>query len=94
MKSHLALLFAATVGWTPAQEPLTSLIPHQTDPDTALVLSLLGENLSKRTFSFATVAAACSGKKVPRTNGSARRSPRQSASLWKSSTGQIPPLAK
>jgi hypothetical protein len=64
MKSHLALLFAATVGWTPAQEPLTSLIPHQTDPDTALVLSLLGENLSKRTFSFATVAAACSGKKV------------------------------
>lgn len=34
------------------------------DPDAALVRSLLGENLSDRTFSFATVAAACSGKRV------------------------------
>lgn len=35
-----------------------------TDPDAALVRSLLGENLSERTFSFATVAQACSEKKV------------------------------
>ncbi len=34
------------------------------DPDAALVRSLLGENLSNRTFSFATVAQACSGKLV------------------------------
>lgn len=34
------------------------------DPDLALVRTLLGENLSKRTFAFATVAEACSGKKV------------------------------
>ncbi len=34
------------------------------DPDAALVKSLLGENLSRRTFSFATVAEACSGKRV------------------------------
>jgi len=39
------------------------------DPDAALVRSLLGENLSSRRFSFATVAEACSGKKViPLTN--------------------------
>jgi hypothetical protein len=38
----------------------------ETEPkdDTALVKSLLGENLSERTFSFATVANACSGKQV------------------------------
>jgi hypothetical protein len=36
----------------------------QDDPDAALVRSLLGEKLSDRTFSFATVAEACSGKKV------------------------------
>jgi hypothetical protein len=34
------------------------------DPDTELVHSLLSENLSDRTFSFATVAEASSGKKV------------------------------
>lgn len=34
------------------------------DPDAALVRSLLGENLSARSFSFATVAEACSGKRV------------------------------
>lgn len=34
------------------------------DADAALVQSLLGENLSARTFSFATVAYACSGKQV------------------------------
>jgi hypothetical protein len=32
--------------------------------DAALVKSLLGEHLSDRTFSFATVAEACSGKRV------------------------------
>ncbi len=34
------------------------------DADAALVRSLLGENLSSRKFSFATVAEACSGKRV------------------------------
>ncbi len=35
-----------------------------TKDDAALVRSLLGENLSDRTFSFATIAEACSGKRV------------------------------
>lgn len=69
MKPYSALFLTATAGLLAAQEPLTSLIPHQSDPDTALVLSLLGENLGKRTFSFATVITACSGRKVmPLTN--------------------------
>lgn len=34
------------------------------DPDVALVRLLLGENLSDRTFAFATIAEACSGKEV------------------------------
>lgn len=34
------------------------------DPDAELVRSLLGEHLSDRTFAFATIAEACSGKKV------------------------------
>lgn len=38
--------------------------PGRSQDDAALVKSLLGENLSDRTFSFATVAEACSGKKV------------------------------
>ncbi len=42
---------------TPAAAP-------ETKDDAALVKSLLGENLSDRTFSFATIADACSGKKV------------------------------
>ncbi len=37
--------------------------PEETD-DRELVRSLLDENLSKRTFAFATVAEACSGKRV------------------------------
>ena len=42
--------------------------------DAALVTSLLGENLSERTFSFATVAEACSGKRVlPLTTDAAHR---------------------
>ena len=40
----------------PAQTPLS--------PDADLVRSLLGENLSSRSFLFATVASACSGKRV------------------------------
>jgi hypothetical protein len=43
---------------------LTCLAASAEDPDSALVRSLLGENLADRTFSFATVAEACSGKKV------------------------------
>ena len=35
-----------------------------TTTDATLVQNLLGENLDHRTFSFATVAEACSGKKV------------------------------
>ncbi|MEY3897699.1 MAG: hypothetical protein RLZZ214_3220, partial [Verrucomicrobiota bacterium] len=35
--------------------------PASTDSDAALVRSLLGEDLSGRTFAFATVAEACSG---------------------------------
>jgi hypothetical protein len=42
-----------------AKKQLTAI-----DPDVALVRSLLGENLSERTFAFATVAEACSGKRV------------------------------
>lgn len=43
----------------------TTLRPAESPKDdTALVRSLLAENLSERTFSFATVAEACSGKKV------------------------------
>lgn len=38
--------------------------PKPQSDDVALVKSLLGENLSERTFSFATIAEACSGKKV------------------------------
>lgn len=36
----------------------------QTAADIALVRALLGENLSERTFAFAAVAEACSGKRV------------------------------
>ncbi len=38
--------------------------PLQEDADAALVRSLLGENLTDRSFDFATVAEACSGKRV------------------------------
>ncbi|GAA5120116.1 hypothetical protein JIN84_20855 [Luteolibacter yonseiensis] len=48
--------------------------PAKTDPDAALVISLLGQNLSNRTFSFATVAEACSGKRVlPLTDDAAHK---------------------
>lgn len=38
--------------------------PRSDAADAELVRSLLGENLSERSFSFATIAEACSGKKV------------------------------
>lgn len=37
---------------------------HSTSDDKELIRLLLGENLSNRTFAFATVAEACSGKTV------------------------------
>lgn len=37
---------------------------HRPQDDAALVRSLLGEKLSERTFDFATIAQACSGKRV------------------------------
>lgn len=49
---------------------LTALAAAAEDPDAALVRSLLGENLAARSFSFATVAEACSGKKVLPLNAS------------------------
>jgi hypothetical protein len=55
---HVLLLLSIGIGFLSAEEPA------QTDADAALVRSLLAENLSKRTFSFATVAEACSGKRV------------------------------
>ena len=56
MKKLLQLLALASVtGIVGAAEP---------DADAALVRALLAENLSERSFSFATVAEACSGKKV------------------------------
>lgn len=42
----------------------TSSTEHPPSDDKELVRMLLGENLSNRTFAFATVAEACSGKKV------------------------------
>ncbi len=54
------ILFSLVIGSSlaTAQEPASDLA------DASLVKSLLGENLSARTFSFATVAEACSGKRV------------------------------
>ncbi len=51
-----------------AEQPATQC-PHQPEParqdaDAALVKSLLRENLNTRSFDFATVAEACSGKRV------------------------------
>jgi len=57
MKLKLKLLLALALVATPASVAAE-------EADAALVRSLLGENLSGRTFSFATVAEACSGKKV------------------------------
>ncbi len=59
MRKFLQLLAIASItsSFASAKEP-------DADADAALVRSLLAENLSDRTFSFATVAEACSGKKV------------------------------
>jgi len=46
----------------PAEKP--SAKPSQEKNDSEWVKALLDENLSKRTFSFTTVAEACSGKRV------------------------------
>lgn len=65
MKILIPLIFTAgLITRTAGQEPAT-----QTAADIALVRSLLGENLSERTFAFAAVSEACSGKRViPLTN--------------------------
>lgn len=60
MKILILLIFTAgLITRTAGQEPAT-----QTAADIALVRSLLGENLSERTFAFAAVSEACSGKRV------------------------------
>jgi len=60
-----SLIFLSTRPTAPAKEPEKSS-ENGTAPsdDVALVRSLLGEHLSDRTFAFATIAEACSGKKV------------------------------
>ena len=62
MKARFPILLACLFHPLATAEETTSPKP-QTD-DVALVKSLLGENLSERKFSFATVAEACSGKMV------------------------------
>ena len=47
--------------WSAGQDSLNKPVA---EADAALVKALLGENLSERTFEFATVAEACSGKRV------------------------------
>jgi hypothetical protein len=67
--------------------------PATADPDKALVLSLLGENLSNRTFSFATVAEACSGKRVlPLTEDPAHK--RVTEAIHKALTATVADLNK
>lgn len=58
------LLGGAMIHRAKSQPRIPTPVLPKIDPDAALVLSLLGENLSNRTFSFATVAEACSGKRV------------------------------
>jgi hypothetical protein len=61
--SLLAALAAAFLLGISAR-PGRASVPQKTDPDAALVRSLLGEKLAERSFAFAIVAEACSGKKV------------------------------
>ena len=49
---------------SPVVPDRTEETPPAPASDTDLVRSLLGEHLSDRTFAFATIAEACSGKKV------------------------------
>ncbi|MFZ9935882.1 MAG: hypothetical protein ACO3JG_02355 [Luteolibacter sp.] len=57
-------LQTAAAAERPATQPLQHPESAQHDPDAALVKSLLRENLNTRSFDFATVAEACSGKRV------------------------------
>ncbi|MES2660481.1 MAG: hypothetical protein V4689_17785 [Verrucomicrobiota bacterium] len=59
----LASIILGIAWWNPITPNPARRTKPSTD-DAALVKSLLGENLSERTFSFATVANACSGKQV------------------------------
>ena len=66
------LLGGALAHYGMRESPPPVGIEEKPNDDAALVRSLLGENLSTRTFSFATVAEACSGKRVlPLTGGPA-----------------------
>ena len=64
----LAIGFGWSMGffWLRRSEavPTGKALAEPTASDATLVQNLLGENLDHRTFSFATVAEACSGKKV------------------------------
>lgn len=51
------------LGWNSGAEAKAAVPPPRAS-DAELVQQLLGENLDHRTFSFAMVAEACSGKKV------------------------------
>jgi hypothetical protein len=64
------------------------------EPDAALVRSLLGENLSGRTFSFATVAEACSGKKVLPLDSGDPAHQRVSAAIEKALTTTLTKLSR
>lgn len=56
---------AALVHWMHAARPATLPKPeNEPTEDTALVRSLLNENLSARTFAFPVIAEACSGHRV------------------------------
>ncbi|MEO5916160.1 MAG: hypothetical protein ABIS50_18125 [Luteolibacter sp.] len=59
----LASIILGVAYWNPitSTPPCKPKAPRD---DAALVRSLLGDDLSNRTFSFATIAEACSGKKV------------------------------
>jgi len=93
MKRFLLFLAVASItsSFVTAKEPEAPLTPAQTDADAALVRSLLGENLSERTFSFATVVEACSGKRVlPLTDDPAHQ--RVTAALTKALTATLADL--
>lgn len=64
----LAIGFGWSMGffWLRRSEavPTGKALAEPAASDATLVQNLLGENLDHRTFSFATVAEACSGKKV------------------------------
>jgi hypothetical protein len=57
-------LLAALISSFSADLTAQDAAPTADAADAALVRALLAENLSSRTFSFATIASACSGKRV------------------------------